>query len=295
MGNRQIRISLNRIKTYLKRFWWLLIGLTMVGIIAFLVGVNSNKKTMSMVQEIYTYQKILLFNTDENSATDNYIGDFNIFITADEFKEKIYGNEKGVTVEVTRLANSNCSSIVVTSNKKEKAQNVAERIVEEGKNIFNNVYPQITVSDVTSKESVLENESVQLVQLKDVLFLIGPAMLGLFIIYVLMILDERIYTVKELEDFLDMSVYEYTHKECMSQISEMQNKTVIVGRNLDEIISEKEDVVILSDFLRKKNGLGNPKILIVREKDITVGELEDFMRVMERDTEKQLKVIMLNV
>ena len=101
--------------------------------------------------------------------------------------------------------------------------------------------------------------------------------------------------IKELEDFLDIPVCQYTQEECVGMISQMQNQTIIVGRGLTEIITEKENVVSIGEFLRKKKGLGSPKTLLVKAEYITAGELEELMQVIERDTEKQFNVLMLSM
>lgn len=293
MDNRHIMVSKDKMNRHMKKKWWILVVLIGVGVIAFCCGVFSNTRTANSTQEIFKYKKILLFDSHETYKNSNYISDFKVFITTEEFANEIYGKEKGVSVEVEKLSDSNCLSILVTATEGKKAKSVAEKVVQEGIVRFHEVYSQVDISEIESICLPTEKVSVMLVQLKDVIMLIAPLLIGIFCVYLLIILDDCIYTREELEYFLDMPVYEYEKEECLNLIKRLNDMAVIVGRDLDEMASEIKGIEVLSEFLRKKDSFGKPKILIVKKCSITVKELEAFMRIIDKDIEKSLKIFMI--
>lgn len=292
MKNRQIVLSFSRIKRHLKKSWWVLAILLVLSLSMFCRGVYFNKKSIDSQKKEFRYQKTLLFVSER--LNNSYIGDFQTLLSSEEFLEIIYNGKKEKNFTIERIEGSNCLNITISDFHKKNCKKFTDKMVEEGKKYFEEIYPDIEIIELDEKYISSDEDMAVLVQMKDIIVLIMPIFLGVIGLYFLMICDDCFYERKEVEYFLEMPVYEYTEEECVNMLNK-EKGTAILGRCM-EMFSDIEglEMIGLGDFLRKKEGIGINKILVIRAGKITARELEEFCNITDEDKKGSLKIFWIN-
>lgn len=291
MENKCMLLSKNNVKEHLKKTWFVLLLSVCVGVCGFIMGIHSNLNDMKSKQKVSEYQKKILFTSDRISNA--YIVDFMVLTSENDFKKDVLGKERNISLETERVEGSNILLLKVKGNKN-KLQQVANDFVEKGTEIFNQYYPDVQIASLGN--DTITNIDVQnvYVQMKDILFLILPILIGVVGVYISILWDNRFYDRNNLELYLGKRVCEYTMKDCIEALRKKEDILIVYGKGINQGDLNKLNVISLDEYNKKRQASSANKIFVIKKGYTKTVEIDEFLKTLSYDNEKSYDVIFIN-
>ena len=265
----ELIITREKTITYLKKYWWILMICLILGGILLGMGIRSN---MNSDKNIVSYeQKILPVKIDEeniqNIATSSIIGNCKTLLSIEDVQkeindllenegEEIISNWNKILLEP--IANSNFF-ILKIFNEKNLANTQMNAIISVLNEKMKNYRQETELIKIGGLERYVTQDENSPVLLKDVLIFFAVMLSGVFLVYVLMILDKHISSPEELrqalgkDEILQLSKKDSQLLKIWCTILNKKEKAILVlGNNIREIKIELEalnlDNLYITDF-----------------------------------------------
>lgn len=291
MENKYMLLSKNNVKQHLKKTWFVLLLAVCVGVLGFVMGIHSNLNDIKSKQKVSEYQQKIMFISDRISNA--YIADFMVLTSENDFKKNVIGEEKNISLETERVEGSNILLLKVKGNKN-KLKEVANDFVENGTELFNKYYPDVQV--VSLENGVITNIDIPkvYVQMKDILLLILPILIGVVGVYISILWDNRFYDRNNLELYLGKQVCEFTMKDCIEALKKKKDILIVYGKGINEGNLKKLNAISLDEYNKKRETSSTNKILVLKKGYTKTVEIDEFLKTLSYDEKKAYDVFFIN-
>ena len=211
-------ITKEKISVYLKKFWWIIVVFSVVGIILFGMGIY--QKQYATKENIMEYTQTLFPQIKDDSiekttsvvaVSDNctmllQMSDIQGEINNELKRQGLREIEQWSSIEFAPKLNSSFLSITINSieqvDKIEKEITVVLDILNRQMEKYSpNIY-LVKVGDIQTV--MIETATKTAVELLDIIVLLACICVGIFIVYLIMIFDSHVSGTKDLEIILGM-------------------------------------------------------------------------------------------
>lgn len=284
-------VSKERVVKYIKKKWWIILIGFIVGVAFFSFGVYSNYNIIKS-DECITGQRTLLLVSDQLS--NSYVDDFITVVSSEEIQKILSDNLENCSYHIDKLETGNGVTLSVTGDNIDAIRKYMDQIQDRCSKIFKQYYANVEIKSVGTSYS--DNQEIPLIQMKNIIQLCFPLFLTGLYVYLLLLCDKRLYSRKEIEDVLQMPVYDLREDEFNSEFSQMKGSKLVYGRGLEDLIKIERGGIDLTDFIAKKEELKENVILIIKQESITSNELMDFLEIIKYQSinKVSVKVFMVN-
>lgn len=260
----ELIITRDKLVTYLKKFWWLLLLCFIIGGIVLGIGVyssgNSSEKTISYEQEIIPVK--VNKNSMQNITISNIVGNCTTFLNVEEVQKEINDllesqdevaitDWEGISLEV--LGNSSLFGIKIMGEQAVvKAQiDAIVTVLNEKMEHYGQEVELVMVGDLKNYVEVEQNRAVLL---KDIVIFLAIILCGLICIYLLMVFDRHISSPSEInavlgkEAILQISINDIKLLEEWCKILNKKERTVLLFGDGTEKVQKKLETLRMNNI-----------------------------------------------
>lgn len=297
--NEKVIITKSKIILYCKRFWWIMAVSFLAGLIFFFLGVQNNLKTQER-PPAYVQNCLPVQTSEQNQIGSLSVisGNCSVLISAREVqteinaileRQNIEKIENWSAVTIDNIINSNFFTITVSQK-----ENIAGEQIEAIVQVLNRKMQEYDqgIEILTIGEPVISvtEEEQSVILLKDILGVLAGIVLGCFIVYMIMILDNHIADREEMEEIFpdceDLCIGKTNRKlfaDWLEKLSKSEVPVYIFGDNIkeieDEIAGLKKQNIILKPVSEYKKAVCNHE---ERKRYIIVKEMETQIKTLDQ-------------
>lgn len=283
--------SRNRIIFHIKKRWWILLLGIILGIGAYSFGLHRTEIKFQQTKNIYEKEIILLSNEMNTMYINNFL---QITMSANNQKRILNGSKTKYDISLNKSDAGSIFVLNIYANKLEDAKTIDDNIDKIAFGQYNQYYPNVKINELTSihfAEKNINNRKKYL-ELNNLLLLFFPIMLAVITLYIFMVFDKRIYEISELEQIVNMPIFNNKKDDFTKKIKDHEATTLVIGKGIECLKDNAVKNIELEDFLMGDKVAGDT-IICLKLPFITIEDAKKMKRIINCKLSEKIKIFLI--